>query len=282
MNNSFFLYKEDQPPKRHHFKRTRRRRGFDSIAFVFWFLRRQTMLSTFKVVLLSWALFYPSVSGHGYMTSPAARNSAWRFGFDTTPNYGDNELFCGGREKLHYSNGGRCGVCGDDWSLPQPRPHERGGQFGQGVITANYTEGQVVPVTIHLSANHKGWYEFRLCNNNNPQAEDSQRCLDKQLLQMADGSGSRYYLEGHVRGSHTVHVKLPDRLSCSHCLLQWTWVVGNTWGTCPDGSGANGCGPQETFVNCADVSIYPKRQGSQGPGPRRPIHPKFSLRKPHW
>ncbi|XP_066987427.1 uncharacterized protein [Macrobrachium rosenbergii] len=178
-------------------------------------------------------------------------------------------------QKMHFSNGGRCGVCGDDWSLPQPRPHERGGRFGRGVITANYTEDSITSRTV------QGWYEFRLCNNENPAAEDSQRCLDKQLLQMADGSGSRYYLEGDVRGSHTVHVQLPDRLSCSHCLLQWTWVVGNTWGTCPDGSGANGCGPQETFVNCADVSIFPKHQRNQNSIHKKPIHPKFPSLRPY-
>ena len=30
---------------------------------------------------------------------------------------------------------------------------------------------------------------------------------------------------------------------------------GNNWGVCPDGSGAVGCGPQEEFRGCADVSI---------------------------
>lgn len=149
-------------------------------------------------------------------------------------------------------------MCGDNWQVPEPRPHERGGQFGRGVITANYTEGQVIPITIHISANHRGWYEFRLCNNNNPWARDSQECLNKQVLSMADGSGTRYTLDGAIRNDHTIYVQLPARLSCTHCVLQWTWVVGNSWGKCPDGTGRNGCGPQETFVNCADISILPK------------------------
>ena len=34
-------------------------------------------------------------------------------------------------------------------------------------------------------------------------------------------------------------------------------LLGNNWGICQDGSGALGCGPQETFVNCADVAIRP-------------------------
>ena len=36
------------------------------------------------------------VFGHGYMTSPAARNSAWRFGFPTPVNYDDDGIRCGG------------------------------------------------------------------------------------------------------------------------------------------------------------------------------------------
>nr|XP_045613811.1 uncharacterized protein LOC123767806 [Procambarus clarkii] len=213
-----------------------------------------------------------AVHAHGYMSSPAARNSAWRFGFRTPTNYNDNELFCGGREVQHRRNGGQCGVCGDNWRAPEPRPHERGGQYGGGVITASYTEGQVVPVTIHISANHRGWYEFRLCNNNNPMARDSQHCLNKQLLSLADGSGTRYTLNGSVRGDHIVYVQLPPRLSCTHCVLQWTWVAGNSWGTCPDGSGKTGCGPQETFVNCADISILPKHYS---------VKPHLSV-KPTW
>ena len=31
-------------------------------------------------------------------------------------------------------NKGRCGVCGDPWDAPSPRPQEGGGAFGRGVI----------------------------------------------------------------------------------------------------------------------------------------------------
>ena len=40
-------------------------------------------------------------------------------------------------------NGGKCGVCGDNVADPQPRPHEGGGKYGQGVIGRRYTTGQV-------------------------------------------------------------------------------------------------------------------------------------------
>lgn len=40
--------------------------------------------------------------------------------------------------------------------------------------------------------------------------------------------------------------------------IQWLFfvVVGNNWGICDDGTGAAGCGPQETFRSCADVAIH--------------------------
>lgn len=48
---------------------------------------------------------------------------------------------------------------------------------------------------------------------------------------------------------------LPNGLTCSQCVLQWKYVAGNNWGMCPNGTGAVGCGPQEEFRACADVSI---------------------------
>lgn len=40
-----------------------------------------------------------------------------------------------------------------------------------------------------------------------------------------------------------------------NCVLQWRYVAGNNWGICPDGKGALGCGPQEEFRACSDITI---------------------------
>merc|ERR1712106_213817 len=50
-------------------------------------------------------------------------------------------------------------------------------------------------------------------------------------------------------------VKLPSDVTCDRCVLQWTYKAGNTWGYCPDGTADVGCGPQEWFRNCGDISI---------------------------
>ena len=38
----------------------------------------------------------------------------------------------------------------------------------------------------------------------------------------------------------------------------------NNWGVCGNGTGATGCGPQETYRNCADVSVG-HEYGIRGP-----------------
>ena len=74
----------------------------------------------------------------------------------------------------------------------------------------------------------------------------------------------KYRLEtSHRRpGRIQYRVALPSGVRCERCVLQWTYVTGNTWGTCPHGESRLGCGPQETFRNCADVRIV-------GPGQAR-------------
>lgn len=50
------------------------------------------------------------------------------------------------------TNGGKCGVCGDDYRLPTPRPHEIGGTYGNGVVVRKYYAGQVRQ---YLKSNNK-------------------------------------------------------------------------------------------------------------------------------
>lgn len=53
----------------------------------------------------------------------------FRYGFNTTANYNDHELYCGGFARQHQKNGGKCGVCGDPWD--GPKPNEAGGTYAQ-------------------------------------------------------------------------------------------------------------------------------------------------------
>lgn len=44
-------------------------------------------------------------------------------------------------------------------------------------------------------------------------------------------------------------------VECGNCVIQWRYIAGNNWGMCSDGTGAVGCGPQEEFRACSDISI---------------------------
>lgn len=47
----------------------------------------------------------------------------FRYGFSTEKDYNDSESYCGGWARQHQRNGGKCGVCGDAWDLPQVSSH---------------------------------------------------------------------------------------------------------------------------------------------------------------
>jgi hypothetical protein len=56
------------------------------------------------------------VQGHGRLLEPPNRSSLWRLPefakYNPTPNYDDNQLYCGGFAVQYQKNGGNCGPCG--------------------------------------------------------------------------------------------------------------------------------------------------------------------------
>ncbi|VVC35508.1 Cellulose/chitin-binding protein, N-terminal [Cinara cedri] len=207
---------------------------------------------------------YKESEGHGRLIEPPSRASMWRYGFNTPPNYNDHELYCGGFTRQYQTNGGKCGICGDPWDIPQPRPNEAGGKYGQGVIVRRYKLGQPIIVRVELTANHRGYFEFKVCPNNAPKQVASQSCLDKYILRRvktkdADESfhETRFY-PGTENKVYEMRYSLPEGMTCSQCVLQWKYIAGNNWGVCENGTGAVGCGPQEEFRACADISVSDK------------------------
>ena len=152
-------------------------------------------------------------------------------------------------------NGGKCGVCGDPWN--GPRENEVGGKYANGIIVRKYEPGQVIRVVVDLTANHKGWFEFRICPNENPSKPITQDCLDQFLLRQAKNNEPRYMVPSeNGRSLMKVDLKLPANLKCINCVLQWKYNAGNSWGTDPvSGRGCIGCGNQEQFYGCADIAI---------------------------
>ena len=99
--------------------------------------------------------------GHGYLADPAARNSAWRFGFPTPQDVNDNGLRCGGVTQNKFEDY-RCGVCGDHYQAKTPRYVHPRYKEKYRVITKTYREGQTFTAKVKITANHRGFFEFRV------------------------------------------------------------------------------------------------------------------------
>ncbi|XP_061399708.1 uncharacterized protein LOC133335447 [Musca vetustissima] len=191
--------------------------------------------------------------GHGMMLNPPGRSSRWRFDSTAPINYNDNANYCGGFGVHYYTNGGKCGLCGDNYADPVPRDNELGGKYGgSGVIVKSFVDTYTAVIGFKITANHMGHITYHLCNLDEF-GKESEECFAKYPLKFADGS-DKFYI-GQTLGDIETTVVLPPGLSCKHCVLRWTYTAGNNWGTCEDGTGAIGCGNQETFKSCADVSI---------------------------
>ncbi|XP_028138706.2 uncharacterized protein LOC114333082 isoform X1 [Diabrotica virgifera virgifera] len=218
-------------------------------------------IGVFVLPLLLFYTLFSSTNGHGRLIEPPSRASAWRYGFDTPHNYNDHELFCGGFTRQWVKNEGKCGVCGDPWDAKLPRAHELGGTYGKGVIVRKYSPGSKITIRVEITANHWGYFEFAICPN---YKTPTQECLDQNILTLVrpqenvEHKGVRYFpKEGNK--VYEMKYKLPKK-SCEHCVLQWRYIAGNNWGVCTNGTGAVGCGPQEEFRACADITIAGKAE----------------------
>ncbi|CAB4062139.1 unnamed protein product [Lepeophtheirus salmonis] len=204
------------------------------------------------------------VQGHGRLIQPPSRASMWRYGFVNPKDYNDNEGFCGGLQKMIDLGG--CGVCGDSLDVKTPRPHEAGGKYGNGILVEEYMEGSTIPITVQVTSNHKGYFTFKMCPNNNVNKDPDQSCFDQYVLTVHPTMADYYVLPDGKARNFKLELKLPKGLICNQCILQWTYTAGNNWGVCEDGSQALGCGIQEQFRACSDVSIVPN-DGSKTPLP---------------
>ncbi|CAF0742985.1 unnamed protein product [Adineta ricciae] len=192
-------------------------------------------------ILFSYCLV--SLHGHGYLLEPVARSSAWLVDSSfreccTWPQH--MEMFCGGLGHQWNVNDGKCSICGEAYDKPI-KVFEKGGAMYKGTIVKTYNQGQQIDVKVVLTANHKGYFEFRLCNlDASPSADASQECLDRHLLKIADTDSTRF--------------RDVDKYGSEMITLH---TDGNSWGTDPS-TGQSGAGlgrENETFMGCSDITI---------------------------
>lgn len=209
------------------------------------------LLSSISLILINSSEL---IDAHGTMIDPVSRNSLWRIDSSAPVNYNDIELFCGGIG-VTSQNHGKCGVCGDPYPMKEPRPHETGGYMVMNKTVRNYFPGSTLDVLINLDTNHGGYFEFELCQRKSFDIPETDDCFKK--LKFVDGRERMILNNDHSdKGFKSMSLLMPDDLrECPACVLRWNYRAGNNWGTCTDGTEATGCGPQELYRNCADISI---------------------------
>ena len=171
----------------------------------------------------------------------------------------------------------RHGLCGDP-ALPATSPQAN---LATGSIVSTYTQGSVVDFDVVVTTNHKGHFEFSLCDlATTPGGTVTQECLDSHRLERAaDAAGTtsvsprdarhptRYYVEpacaspatpfdfgpdvasSGYSGSQRVRMRyqLPAGVTCERCVVQMYYLTANSctppgYGTFAWPSAGSGCG----------------------------------------
>lgn len=173
-------------------------------------------------------LWLAYVRGHAYLASPCARSSCWREGSvgsqtankasNGFPVYqSDNEMNCGGAGRQWSTNGGKCSICGEDWSK-SPKQFGRGDSLYTGQIARKYSAGEVFDAQVVITANHLGWHEFRLCCLDGWSGDADQACLDRILI--ANQTGHTRFPVKDGWGAQTIKLVMPSGFQCNHAVFQ--------------------------------------------------------------
>lgn len=202
------------------------------------------------------------VQAHGFLAVPQARN------VQRNSYWCPQCLNAGGPWAVGLRGHG---LCGDPGDMVPPRDHEAFGSLANPPVVAGvYKPGATIAVKVTLTANHKGRWSLKLCpipGGGSPTAEAkalTQACLNAHPLLRADTKTPHTYVPPSL-SSFEVQYKLPPKVTCKRCVLQWYYQTGNSCnppgtppafatpflGTC----GAPNSAAGEEFWNCADISI---------------------------
>ena len=87
-----------------------------------------------------------------------------------------------------------------------------------------FTSGSLVEVTIDVAIVNGGYFEFRLCANNDFKKVVTQECLDSGLLVVNGTNATRY---NSIKGGlNHILLQIPDHVTCDQCVLQWKYRTG--------------------------------------------------------
>lgn len=129
--------------------------------------------------------------------------------------------------QAQIANGGKCGICGDNYLASRPREHELRGKYGDGTIIKKYRPGSIINTHIILTANHMGFFTFDICKV--LRGRETDECF--KPVQFSDKT-FKFKVNSNINNFYP-EIIIPSTMTCDHCVLRWTYTAGNGWGVCP-------------------------------------------------
>lgn len=179
---------------------------------------------------------YQSVSGYDLIQMrPIPRGGRWRYNASVLPDYHDDQMNCGGYsvnqfwnpsnqcqfsvitinsplwQVQYVKNNGSCGPCGDDFSLPTPRPHETGGIYADPDFRTVYRQLSSAQVDLFIPSEYlNANISFDLCHlsdhKNNTESED---CFEQHKLHYTTTGYVASVGADNTQGLYTFLVQMP-------------------------------------------------------------------------
>ena len=194
------------------------------------------------IVALVFTLVAVAVKGHGRMMFPINRSSLWRQ-VPSFPRYELDAVWCAltlNHREVANDRNATCGIAGAIYNgkirgsstmffenkLWTVYSYEFGSERYHKTLVATFMKGQVINPQVEIIIMHGGWVEFRVCPapvNGDPTME----CFELNKLKFTSDGKTRAELRSvrpDAKNYYTYSVKLPDNLTCEHCVLQWYWI----------------------------------------------------------
>lgn len=118
-------------------------------------------------------------------------------------------------------------MCGDPFDASRENEPPRG-KYARGIITQTYPAGSIITAIVHVTASHKGYFEFRLCPHNDPKVTVTQDCFDRNLLKDPFTMGTKFFVDDKSVGIYNIELQLPEGVICDACVLQWRYRTGKS------------------------------------------------------
>lgn len=101
---------------------------------------------------------------------------------------------------------------------------EYGSEMYRGTIVETFKSGQIVDAKVHIGGNHAGWIEFRLCEAPKD-ADPTMECFENNKLHFTVDNSTQVEVNSVeiIDNVHTFPVRLPEGLTCEHCVFQMYW-----------------------------------------------------------